>query len=283
MVLPSGETRWYGARGAAHDEPRGAPTLMGATIDITERKRAEEETARQRVELEHLSRVATLTELSGALAHELNQPLAIIMSNAEAAQLMLERPSPDLGEVRAILRDIVDADERAGQVIRRLRGMLKRGAPQRQPLSLNEIVEAVLQFVRTDLVRRGVTLDLQLDPALKNVFADRVPIEQVLINVINNACDAMAGNAAGDRTMKIATYADAVTACVRIEDVGSGLPANPEQVFDAFYTTKPEGLGMGLAISRSIVASHGGRLAAEPNRPRGAVFTICLPFAPEAA
>jgi C4-dicarboxylate-specific signal transduction histidine kinase len=144
-------------------------------------------------------------------------------------------------------------------------------------------VQAVLQFVRTDLVRRGVTLDLQLEPGLREVFADRVPIEQVLINVINNACDAMAGNAAGDRTMKIATYADAVTACVRIEDVGSGLPERPEQVFDAFYTTKPEGLGMGLAISRSIVASHGGRLAAEPNRPRGAIFTICLPFAPEVA
>ena len=283
VVLPSGETRWYGARGATHEAPGGSPTLMGATIDITERKRAEDETARQRVELEHLSRVATVSELSGALAHELNQPLAIIMSNAEAAQLILERPSPDLDEVRAILRDIVDADERAGQVIRRLRGMLKRGVPQRQPVSLNEIVQAVLQFVRTDLVRRGVALELQLEPGLKEVFADHVPIEQVLINVINNACDAMAGNDAGDRTLKIATYADTATACVRIEDVGSGLPANPEQVFDAFYTTKLEGLGMGLAISRSIVASHGGRLAAEPNRPRGAVFTICLPLAPEAA
>jgi PAS domain S-box-containing protein len=283
VVLPSGETRWFGARGAMHEEPRGSATLMGATIDITERKRAEEETARQRVELEHLSRVATVSELSGALAHELNQPLAIIMSNAEAAQLMLERPSPDLDEVRAILRDIVDADERAGQVIRRLRGMLKRGAPQRQPLALNEIVQEVLQFVRADLVRRGVALDLHLAPALKDALVDRVPIEQVLINVINNACDAMAGNAAGDRALKIATYGDAANACVRVEDVGSGLPSNPEQVFDAFYTTKAEGLGMGLAISRSIVTSHGGRLAAEPNHPRGAVFTICLPLAPEAA
>ena len=283
VVLPSGETRWYGARGATHEAPRGSPTLMGATIDITERKLAEEETARQRVELEHLSRVATVSELSGALAHELNQPLAIIMSNAEAAQLMLDRPDPDLDEVRAILGDIVSADERAGQVIRRLRGMLKRGAPQRQPLSLNAIVQDVLQFVRADLVRRGVTLDLQLDLGLKNVFVDRVPIEQVLINVINNACDAMARNAAGDRALKIATYADAQTACVRVEDVGSGLPANAEQVFDAFYTTKPEGLGMGLAISRSIITSHGGRLAAAPSRPRGAVFTICLPLAPEAA
>jgi C4-dicarboxylate-specific signal transduction histidine kinase len=168
-------------------------------------------------------------------------------------------------------------------VIRRLRAMLKRSAPQRQPLSLNEIVEGVLQFVRTDLVRRGVTVDVQLEPGLKEVFADRVPIEQVLINVIGNACDAMSGNAEGDRALTIATLADAAEACVRIEDVGSGLPANPEQVFDAFYTTKPEGLGMGLAISRSIVAAHGGRLGARPNRPRGAVFTICLPLAPEGA
>jgi C4-dicarboxylate-specific signal transduction histidine kinase len=168
-------------------------------------------------------------------------------------------------------------------VIRRLRAMLKRSAPQRQPLSLNEIVEGVLQFVRTDLVRRGVTVDVQLEPGLKEVFADRVPIEQVLINVIGNACDAMSGNAEGDRALTIATLADAAEACVRIEDVGSGLPANPEQVFDAFYTTKPEGLGMGLAISRSIVAVHGGRLNARPNRPRGAVFTICLPLAPEGA
>ena len=119
---------------------------------------------------------------------------------------------------------------------------------------------------------------------MKDVIADRVPIEQVLINVINNACDAMAGNAAGDRTLKIATYADAATACVRIEDVGSGLPANPEQVFDAFYTTKSEGLGMGLAISRSIV-DVARRPPCRRARigPRGAVFTICLPLAPEAA
>jgi len=179
--------------------------------------------------------------------------------------------------------DIIDADARAGQVIRRLRGLLKRSAPQRKSLSLNETVQAVVQFVRPDLVRRGVTLDLRLDPGLGDVFADRVAIEQVLINVIGNACDAMAGNADDDRALAIATFADAATACVRIDDVGSGLPADPEQAFAAFYTTKPEGLGMGLAISRSIVAAHGGSLAAAPNRPRGAVFTICLPLASAAA
>jgi two-component system, LuxR family, sensor kinase FixL len=283
VVGPGGDVRWHGARGASHEEGLAASqSLMGATIDITERKRAEEEAARQRVELEHLSRVATLSELSGALAHELNQPLAIIMSNAEAAQQLLKQPGPDLDEVREILRDIVEADERAGEVIRRLRGMLKRGAPQRQALSLVEVVQGVLQFMRTDLVRRGVALQVRLQEDPRKVSADRVPVEQVLINVITNACDAMAGNAEGDRVLTVSLCEDETMACVRIEDVGCGLPAAPERVFEAFYTTKSEGLGMGLAISRSIIAAHGGRLTAEPSRPRGAVFTVCLPLAAEA-
>ena len=127
---------------------------MGATIDFTDRKRIDDETARQRIELEHLSRVATVSELSGALAHELNQPLAIIMSNAEAAQRLLEQREPDLAEIRAILGDIVDEDERAGEVITRLRGLLKRGTPNRQPLSLHQVVQGILQLTRSDLVRR---------------------------------------------------------------------------------------------------------------------------------
>jgi PAS domain S-box-containing protein len=280
VIAPNGEVRWFGARGSSHEDGRATTqSLMGATIDITERKRAEEETARQRVELEHLSRVATLSELSGALAHELNQPLAIIMSNAEAAQQLLQRAEPDLDEVRAILSDIVDADDRAGEVIRRLRAMLKRGVPHRQPLSLGEVVRGVLHFMRADLVRRGIAVDVQWPEETRKVSADRVPIEQVLINVITNACDSMVANAEGDRLLTVVLCEDAAMACVRIGDVGCGLPPTPDRVFDAFYTTKSDGLGMGLAISRSIVSAHGGRLTAEANRPRGAVFTVCLPFA----
>jgi len=279
-----GQTRWYASLGRVPEEgAQSRGTLMGATIDITERKKVEDETARQRAELEHLSRVATLSELSGALAHELNQPLAIIMSNAEAAQSLLDRPAPDLPEVRAILADIVDADERAGQVIRRLRSLLKRGEPNRQPLALNQVVRDVLQFMRADLVRRGVDVELALADGMPEVLADRVPLEQVLINIVGNACDAMAGSAAGDRTVCIATSADANAVYVRVRDFGTGLPQPPEQVFAPFYTTKADGLGMGLAICRSIVAAHGGRLWAEANADRGATFHMSLPLHTRAA
>jgi PAS domain S-box-containing protein len=276
VVGADGETRWYASLGRVHGQDKQG--LMGATIDITERKRVEDETAQQRAELEHLSRVATLTELSGALAHELNQPLAIIMSNAEAAQQLLEQPTPDLTEIRAILGDIVDADERAGEVIKRLRGMLKRGTPNRQPLSMNDAVKDVVQFMRADLLRRGVSVVVSLDEALPDVSADRVPIEQVLINIIGNASDAMAANAPGDRSVRIVTSADAGTVSVRISDAGSGLPSPPDRVFAPFYTTKPQGLGMGLAICRSIIAAHGGRLWAEANGGRGATFHVRLPL-----
>jgi C4-dicarboxylate-specific signal transduction histidine kinase len=276
----TGEWRWIASRGG-----EGAGQLTGVAIDITDRKRAEDETARQRVQLEHLARVATLSELSGTLAHEINQPLAIIMSNAEAAQRLLEGPTPDLTEIRAILGDIVAADERAGEVIQRLRVLLKRGAPQRQPLALNDVVQGVLQFMRADLIRRGIGVETALATGLPQVSADRVAIEQVLINLIGNACDAMASNAPGARRLAIGTGTgvDAGSVQIRIADNGSGLPPAPECLFEPFYTTKAEGLGMGLAISRSIVVNHDGRLWAEPNEDRGATFRIVLPVTVEEA
>ncbi len=277
-VVRDGGLRWYASLGrvAAEGENPSA-MLMGATIDVTERKRAEDATARLRAELEHMSRVATLSEMSGTLAHELNQPLGIIMSNAEAAQRMLEGDSPDLSEIGDILSDIVAADERAGQVIQRLRAHLKRGEAERRTMSLNEVVEEVVRFMRPDLIRRGAAAELALDPRAPSVFADRVPLEQVLINIITNACDAMSGNPRGERVVKIETSGVDGTAEVGISDSGCGLPDPPERVFAPFYTTKAEGLGMGLAISRSIVAALGGRLWAEANAGAGATFHVRLP------
>ncbi len=280
VALPDGAVHWYASLARVPVEERAPASLMGATIDITERKHAEDATARQRAELEHLSRVATLTELSGTLAHELNQPLGIIMSNAEAAQRLLEADAPDLVELREILSDIVAADERAGQVIQRMRAFLQRRTPARERLSLNRAIENVVQFMRADLLRRGVTVTLALDPTLPDVEADPVPIEQVLVNIVTNGCDAMRDVPRDGRVLTIGTSVAEGMACVRIADAGCGLPESPERVFAPFYTTKAEGLGMGLAISRSIVAAHGGRLWAEGNPPRGATFAFCLPLAP---
>lgn len=279
VVKLDGSVRWYASVGSAPDASLMiAESLMGATIDVTERKRAEDEIAQQRMALEHLSRVATLTELSGALAHELNQPLAIIMSNAEAAQRLMARADVDLDEIKAILTDIVEADERAGQVIRRLRSMLQRGAPNPVLVALNELIQGVLQFMRADLVRRGVSVELDLAEALPQVLIDRVPVEQVLINVIGNAADAMAGNAPDDRRIQLTTIRDGAALCIRVSDCGAGLPVTPERVFEPFYTTKQQGLGMGLAISRSIIAAYGGTLSAAANDGRGATFSIFLPI-----
>ena len=273
-----GETRWYASVGGTHDEdtPPGRH-LMGAIIDITERKRVEDEMARQRLALEHLSRVATLGELSGALAHELNQPLAIILSNAEAAQRLLENPAPDLAEIRAILADIVAADQRAGNVIARWRVLLKREGPAAERMEVNRLVDGVLQFTRADLVRRGVSVETRLEAGPDVFCPDRVTVEQVLINVIGNACDAMAANPPGERHIRIATASDGSRLLVRIADAGPGLPDPPERVFEPFFSTKADGLGLGLAISRSIAARLGGRLGAETGPDGGAVFTLELP------
>jgi PAS domain S-box-containing protein len=273
---PDGSESWCASFGRLSYANGIADSVMGATIDIGERKRAEEEAARQRSALEHLSRVATLSELSGALAHELNQPLATIMSNAEAAQRLLQDDAPDIREIDAILRDIVDADERAGEVIKRLRSLLLRGSPNTAPVLISELARGVLGLLRSELIQRGVQVELLTVPGEPTVLADRVPIEQVLINVIGNACDAMSTNVPGDRRLRISVDRRDGLVITSVHDVGCGLPADGQRVFEPFFSTKPSGLGMGLSISRSIVAAHGGRLWAEANPDRGATFHIGL-------
>lgn len=277
---PDGEVRWYTSLGARQSQEvsggQGA-TVMGATIDITERKRSEDEAARQRLLVEHLSRVATLSELSGTLAHEINQPLAIILSNAETAQTLLQRPAPDLGELRAMLQDIVEADERAGNVIRRLRSLLRRGPQTLESVQLNDVVEGVLEFMKADFIRRGVEVRTRLAPDLPPVPAARVALEQVFMNLLGNACDAVAGNPPDRRRVDIATGQETDGLYARVSDNGGGLPETAEQVFEPFYTTKTQGLGLGLAISRSIVEGMGGRLRAASAHGGGACFELSLP------
>jgi len=268
----------HSARYAGGSAAEGGIRTYGVIRDITQQKWAELEAQELRNNLTHLTRVNTLGALSGSLAHELNQPLGIILSNAQAAQELLAQEPPDVAEVQAILADIVAADRRAGDVIERLRAMLKHGQVSLHPLGLNQVIEEVLHLAQADLIGRGVTVARELAPDLPPIAGDRVQLQQLVLNLVLNAAEAMTANSPGARRIHIRTMLqqDRVRAAVR--DEGDGLPADVERLFQPFYTTKAQGLGMGLAICRSIVAAHHGRLWAEAHPERGAVFQFELPI-----
>jgi PAS domain S-box-containing protein len=272
--------RWIAARGRVTFD-HGKPVCMNAVCgDITLRRRAEAEAQQQRNELAHLSRVATVGELSGSLAHELNQPLTAILSNAEAAQRLLERNPPDLDEIREILKDIVDDDSRAGEIIRRLRVLLKKGELQRHDVDVNETVREVLRLIQSDLLNHHVTVQADLKAGLPAVSADHVQVQQVLLNLFVNACDAMAQSERSDRRLTVRTEFDGAQVVVRVADRGHGIPPDQlEEVFAPFFTTKNHGMGLGLAVCRTIIAAHGGRLWATNNSDGGACFHVALPLA----
>ena len=254
---------------------------FGVARDITAQKRAELDIEELRSNLTHLTRVNSLGTLSASLAHELNQPLGIILSNAQAAQEMLDQDSPDLIEIRDILSDIVAADRRASDVIQRLRSLLQRGERILHPLDLNRIIEEVLQLTQADLIGHGITVLTELEPELPRITGDRVQLQQIILNLILNSTEAMAGNPPGARRLLLETMLRESQLRTSIRDEGSGLPADIEPLFQPFYSTKSQGLGMGLAICRSIAAAHGGRLWAEPNPGGGAIFHLVLPITPE--
>jgi len=281
--LPCGDERWIEATGRVDEPETGrARRLQGVCADITERRRAEQETARLRTELAHAGRVSTMGQLASALAHEINQPLGAILRNAEAAELFLQSDSPDLDEIRAIVADIRHDDQRAAAVIDRMRALLRRQALQTRPLALGEVFSDVRLLVRADAAARHTRLDLgELPAGLPAVSGDRVHLQQVLINLIINALDAVSGSTGSDRWVSVqARQRDARFVEIAVSDSGTGLPAGRQpQIFDPFFTTKAGGMGMGLAISRTLVEAHGGQLWAD-NRPSGgAVFTFSLPIA----
>jgi two-component system, LuxR family, sensor kinase FixL len=252
-----------------------------SNTEITERKRAELDAQRSRQELAHFTRVSAMGELTASLAHELNQPLTGILSNAQAARRLLDVAKPDLDEVRSILRDIVDDDRRAADVIQRMRELLRKGESEMSYLDLNALVRDVRRLLGSDTVIRDVNIALDLDAGPAMVNGDRVQLEQVLLNLLLNAMEAISEQTGGDRTVVVRTRAaDGQTVLASVEDSGPGLRRGTQQmVFEPFYTTKRTGMGMGLAIARSIIEAHGGSIWAE-NTGRGATFHFRLPLGP---
>jgi PAS domain S-box-containing protein len=259
-------------------EVDGEPCNIAMVRDITERRRSEQVIAAQRRQLAHLGRVAVLGELSGAIAHELNQPLTAILANARAAQRMMARPNYDDKEICAILGDIATDDLRAGAVIRRMRDLIRNGDTMPQLTDANDVVREVLDLAHGDLMLREVAVTMRLAPSLPPVPADRVQLQQVLLNLVVNACDAMDENVRGDRAIVVVSAADEAAIRLSVQDHGVGIPTDPvEAVFEPFHTTKEHGLGLGLAICKSIVNAHGGKMWATNNADRGATFHLTLP------
>lgn len=253
------------------------PQVLAIVNDISARKRAEQEAGTRRDEVAHLSRVALLAELSGSLAHELNQPLTAILSNAQAGARFLARDPPDLDEVRESLRNIVESDKRAGEVIRRLRAMMRKEPPDFQRLDMNEVVADVLHIMHSDLISRSVEVRLQLQAELPPTMGDRIQLQQVLLNLIMNGCDAMA-SCPGRPALTIRTrHSGANTISVDVSDVGRGIAeADLERIFAPFVSSKSAGMGLGLAVCTTIVQTHQGRLWAENNAGPGATLHLEL-------
>jgi len=276
IVAVDGTLRWQSARGRA-DNGQGQ-RLLGVVSDITQRKQADAEMAQAHAALQHMTRVALLGQLSASIAHQLNQPLASILGNAEAAQKMLQREPVDLPELRDICADIVAEDQRAAEVIRRLGALFRRSPPALAPLDVNELVRDTVELTRTNLLMHQVVLATTLAPDLPPLEGDRVQLQQMLLNLIVNAADAMNTLPEAGRVMTISSALEAGMIRLCVADRGPGIPAEAmDKLFEPFWSTKAEGMGIGLAICRSIVAAHHGTLDVENASDGGAVFCVLLP------
>jgi len=280
VVRPNGELRIVHSQGDLTRDASGRPrSLFGTIQDITERKRAEEALRDVQMELTHANRVTSIGQLTASVAHEVSQPIAAAVTNAQAALRWLGAQPPDLEEVRQALGRIIKNGGRAGDVIGRIRALIKKAPPRRDRFDLNEAILDVIALTRSEVLKHGVSLKTQLPTGLPAVDGDRIQLQQVILNLILNAVEAMGGIDEGARELQISTETDAAGGVlVAVRDTGPGLdPTSVDRLFEAFYTTKPGGMGMGLSICRSIIEAHGGRLWACANEPWGAVFQFTLP------
>jgi len=259
-------------------QPAKLNSVLVSIMDITERKRADEALHKTQAELAHVTRVATLGELTASIAHEVNQPLAAIVTNGNACLRWLAGDSPNLDEARETARRIIRDGNRAGDVIGRIRTLLRKTGTEKELLDMNQAIREVVALAEDEVRRNEVALRTELTGDLPPILGDRVELEQVVLNLIMNAIEAMSAIGDRPRELVVRTQSGEVDqVCVTVQDSGIGLdPQSMGRIFDAFYTTKSQGMGMGLAISRSIVENHGGQLWAVPNEGPGATFQFTL-------
>ena len=268
----------------------GGSEGVAFVVDLTERKQAdaearESEQRYREVEtaLAHANRVATIGQLTASIAHEITQPITATVFDAEAGLLWLAAQPPNLEEARQILTRIVQSGNRAGEVIGRIRALVKKAPPRRDRLEINGVIREVIELTRDEAQKNGVAVRTQLADGLPLIQGDRVQLQQVILNLIVNAVQAMSSVSEGARDLLISTgTAESDRVLVAVRDSGPGLPpSSAERLFEAFYTTKADGMGMGLSICRSMIEAHGGRLWASANEPHGAVFRFTVPVHPE--
>jgi signal transduction histidine kinase len=272
-VIESGIPRYAGGEFAGY---------IGSNIDITDLKRAAEESERLRQvksELAHLNRVTTMGELAASIAHEIKQPISAAHTNAKTCLRWLGRDQPDIEEAREAVSRIVQDVTRASEIINRIRGLFKQGESERASLDVNEVIGEMISLLRSEAGRHAISVRSELAPELPKVNADRVQLQQVLMNLMLNGIEAISeGKAEGELTIRSHRNSEDLVV-ISVSDTGIGLPPDRiDKVFDAFFTTKPQGTGMGLSLSRSIIEAHGGRLWATGNPDRGATFQFTLPI-----
>jgi PAS domain S-box-containing protein len=289
IVLPDGSIKHLLSLGRPGTTESGDLEYVGTVMDVTERKRAEAEARESerryhdvQMELAHANRLATMGQLTASIAHEVNQPIAATVTNAQAALRWLGRQPPDLEEVRQALGRIVENGTRAGNVIDRVRALIQKAPPRKDRFGINGAIREVIALTHSEAIRNGVAVQTELEERLPRVLGDRVQLQQVILNLVVNAVEAMGGVSDGVRELVVSTdQVDTNGVLVAVKDSGPGLaPVSVERAFDPFYTTKPDGLGMGLSICRSIIEAHGGRLWMAANHPRGAIFQFTVPAFP---
>ncbi len=281
LALPEGSTKYVHAVGRVATKEGSGLEFVGTLIDVTERKEAEQTLQTAQAQLAHMSRVTTMGELAASIAHEVNQPLAAVVTNGNACLRWLAGAEPNLDEARAAVTRIVKEGTRAGEIIGRIRSLMKKSPPQMSTLDMNRVIDEVLTLTRHEIRRHGIQLRTELKTDLPAITGDPIQLQQVVLNLIMNAIEATSARSEGQRELLLTSESqgkDEIVIAVRDSGVGID-PRNLDQLFKPFFSTKAGGMGMGLSISRTAIEAHGGRLWAAPNEGAGAIFQLSLPLA----